>query len=287
MMKLRIFLAAAAVFLCAACSAPEMMPRSAAPVTALPATEPPASPPASPTPAPEPDYDSLSDKVIGWGIKKNSGAAPDIPDSVKAAAAKYDAYYADTSGAKTLYLTFDEGYENGYTASILDTLKSEGVPAAFFVTEPYLKKETALVRRMIDEGHTVGNHTAHHPNLAKLTPEKAKADIEELAALYKEMYGGDMRYLRPPEGAYSERVLALARSMGYKTVFWSFAYKDWDPDAQRGAAYAFDSVTRYLHDGAIVLLHAVSKDNAEALGDIIRWAKQQGYEFKGLDELCL
>lgn len=255
--------------------------------TALPTDVPTDAPTAEPTPTavPVPDYEQLSAKAIGWGIKKNKHAAPDIPAEVAEMCARYGAYYMDMSGKKTLYLTFDEGYENGYTASILDTLKAEGVTAAFFVTAPYLKTETELVRRMIDEGHIVGNHTARHSNLAADTVTDAEADIADLAALYKELYGGEMKYLRPPEGSYSERSLALGEYMGYKTIFWSFAYKDWDPSAQRGKEYAYESVTEYLHDGAVILLHAVSQDNAEALGDIIRFAKTEGYTFASLDEL--
>ena len=230
-------------------------------------------------------YADLSKKAIGWGIKKNKGAAPDIPADVAEMTERYDAWYMDFKNEKNLYLTFDEGYENGYTAQILDVLKEEGVTAAFFVTGPYLKKETELVRRMIDEGHIVGNHTVNHPNLAKLSPEKMREEVQSLSDMFAELYDGEMKYVRPPEGAYSEQVLALMKDMGYKTVFWSFAYKDWDPDEQKGADYAFKNVTEYLHDGSVILLHAVSKDNADALRSIIQYAKNNGYTFKSLNEL--
>jgi peptidoglycan-N-acetylmuramic acid deacetylase len=192
----------------------------------------------------------------------------------------------DSSKPKALYLTFDEGYENGYTASILDTLKKCGVPAAFFITGPYAKTETELVQRMIDEGHTLGNHTVNHPNLPKLSSsEKMIKELDDLNSIVTEKYGVEMKYMRPPEGEWSERLLAAAQSAGYKTILWSFAYRDWDTKTQKGADYAFEQVTPYLHNGAILLLHAVSSDNAAALERIIEYAKSEGYEFRSLDEL--
>ena len=230
-------------------------------------------------------YDNLNSSAIGWGFKKNKGAPPDITDSVKVMFSKYNTYYMDFNTPKSLYLTFDEGYENGYTAQILDVLKETGTPAAFFVTAPYLEKETELVKRMIDEGHIVGNHTKNHPNLAKISPQKAAEELLELDKLFSDKYGGKMNYMRPPEGEYSERLLALANDLGYKTIFWSFAYRDWDVKNQKGTEFAYNSTVPYLHDGAILLLHAVSKDNANALTSIINYAKEQGYTFKSLDEL--
>lgn len=230
-------------------------------------------------------YHNLSNKAYGWGFKKNKGNEPDIPDSIKDMFSKYNTYYMDQNKPKSLYLTFDEGYENGYTAQILDVLKKTETPAAFFVTAPYLKKETELIKRMIDEGHIIGNHTVNHPNLAKCDLKKAASELSQLNSLFSELYGGNMIYMRPPEGEYSEQVLALASDMGYKTIFWSFAYRDWDINNQKGADFAYNSTVPYLHDGAILLLHAVSKDNANALESIINYAKEQGYAFKSLDEL--
>lgn len=158
--------------------------------------------------------------------------------------------------------------------------------AAFFVTGPYLEKETELIKRMVDEGHIVGNHTVNHPNLHKLAePNLIAKELNDLNEKFFEEYGENMEYMRPPEGEYSERVLAVANSMGYKTVLWSFAYKDWDVNNQKGNGYAFEQVAPYLHNGAILLLHAVSKDNAESLGRIIEYAEEQGYSFAGLEEL--
>jgi len=232
------------------------------------------------------DFSGVSNKGSGWGFVKNKGKAPDIYQSTQDLFRNYNTFYVDPKQSKTIYLTFDEGYENGHTAVILDVLKEHDVKAAFFVTGPYLEKETLLVERMINEGHIVGNHTVNHPNLHKLSdPRKMADELEQLNRRFFEKYGKNMKYRRPPEGEYSERVLAVANKLGYKTIFWSFAYKDWDVNSQKGADYAFNQVTPYLHDGAIILLHAVSKDNAESLGRIITYAKEQGYVFGTLDEL--
>lgn len=233
------------------------------------------------------DFSGIDNTSCGWGLKKIKGEAPEIPEKYKNLLKKYNAFHMGDTAEKAVYLTFDEGYENGYTAQILDTLKKYEVPAAFFVTGAYLEKEEALIKRMLDEGHIVGNHTVNHPNLPKLVG--AEAMTKELCSLnekFASMYGGaQMTYMRPPEGEYSERLLAVADAIGYKTIFWSFAYKDWDPSVVNGAEYAFEQITPYLHSGAILLLHAVSKDNADALGDVIDYARSNGYTFKSLDEL--
>ncbi|MCH5184721.1 MAG: polysaccharide deacetylase family protein [Oscillospiraceae bacterium] len=232
------------------------------------------------------DFSSVNNSGTGWGFKKTKGSEPEIYQKTKDMLAKYDAYYMDQTKPKALYLTFDEGYENGYTGAILDTLKKCDVKAAFFITGGYLKTEKELIRRMIDEGHIVGNHTVNHPNLHKLSdPVKISAELSELNRAVEEEFGYTMRYMRPPEGEYSERVLAVAQSSGFKTILWSFAYMDWDPQKQSGAAYAVEQVTPYFHDGEIILLHAVSSDNAAALETIINNAKAQGYQFRSLDEL--
>lgn len=242
--------------------------------------------PADVTSAQTADLYSIDNKGSGWGFVKNKEAPPDIPQEIVDMLKKYDAFYMDTSGEKVLYLTFDEGYENGYTAQILDVLKEYNVPAAFFVTGSYFDREPELIKRMVAEGHIIGNHTQNHPNLHRLeNPDKMKEDLKILDDKYFEMFGEHMKYMRPPEGEYSERVLATAKDAGYKTVFWSFAYRDWERDVNRGESYAIEQVTPYLHSGAIILLHAVSRDNAEALDDIIKYAKERGYVFKSLDEI--
>lgn len=229
---------------------------------------------------------ALDNKGAGWGFVKVKGSKPSIPKKTQELFQKYDTYYMDPREEKVLYLTFDEGYENGFTAPILDTLKKCEVPAAFFITGSYLDREADLVKRMVEEGHIVGNHTENHPNLHKLAdPEKMRTELTELDEKFYNMFGQHMKYMRPPEGEYSERVLALAKDAGYKTMLWSFAYKDWERDAIRGKQYAFDAVTPYLHSGCIILLHAVSQDNSDALEDIINYAKEAGYIFKSLDDL--
>lgn len=233
-------------------------------------------------------YEAIDNKGSGWGFKKTKGKEPEIPAAQQEVLKKYNAFYMDMSRPKRLYLTFDEGYENGYTASILDTLKEKNVPAAFFITAPYAKTQQELIKRMIAEGHILGNHTVHHPNLPKLADaEQIAAELNEMNALVLDMYGCEMKYMRPPEGEYSERVLAVAKDLGFKTVLWSFAYRDWDVNAQKGREYAVNEVVPYFHNGAVLLLHAVSKDNAEALGEIIDKARADGYEFASLDEIII
>ena len=230
-------------------------------------------------------YEALDGSGMGWGFVKKKGQAPDISNKDKEMFSKYDCYYIGDNSSKTMYLTFDEGYENGYTSKILDVLEATKTPAAFFVTGPYLESQTELVQRMIDDGHIVGNHTVNHLNLPQQTVETVQKELSDLNKTAEDKYGYTMTYMRPPEGEWSERVLAVARDMGFKTILWSFAYKDWDVNQQRGAQYALSSVTPYLHDGAILLLHAVSSDNANALEDIINYAREQGYTFKSLDEI--
>ncbi|MBE7048746.1 MAG: delta-lactam-biosynthetic de-N-acetylase [Ruminococcaceae bacterium] len=232
----------------------------------------------------ETGYESYSNTMYGWGLKKNVNAPPDIPDSIKTLINTYHAIYLDST-PRSLYLTFDEGYENGYTEKILDVLKENNVKAAFFVTGPYLEKEEKLVRRMIEEGHIVGNHTVHHPSMPQLdSTEKVKEEITQLAKMFQEKYGQEMKYFRPPRGEYSERTLKICEDLGYTNVFWSFAYKDWDVNQQKGTDHAYNQIKKGVHDGAVLLLHAVSKDNAEVLDKIIKDLKSEGYRFKSLDE---
>ena len=230
-------------------------------------------------------YESLSTQGQGWGFVRKKGKAPDIPSAQVELLRKYNGEYLGKEDEKALYLTFDEGYENGFTAVILDVLAKTKTPAAFFVTGPYLEGQKELVKRMIDEGHTVGNHTVNHLNLPNQPPETVSDEITELNEMCEEMYGYKMQYMRPPEGEFSEKSLAVTNDLGMRTIMWSFAYKDWDINNQKGADYAYESVMPYLHDGAVILLHAVSSDNASALERIITDAKKAGYTFKTLDEL--
>ncbi len=230
-------------------------------------------------------YDGLDNNGTGWGLVRKKGEPPEIPVEQQRVLEENGGFYIDKRGGKNLYLTFDEGYENGFTDDILDTLKEKQVPAAFFVTGPYLEGQGDLIRRMLDEGHIVGNHTINHVNLPKQSISVMRDEVDGLSERCMELYGTGMKYMRPPEGEYSERTLAAARDMGYATIMWSFAYKDWDVNCQQGADYAYEQVTKYLHDGAIILLHAVSSDNAGALGRIIDYARENGYTFRSLDYL--
>ncbi|MBR0365635.1 MAG: polysaccharide deacetylase family protein [Clostridia bacterium] len=231
------------------------------------------------------DYKSLSNDGSGWGFVKRKGTPPDIPKAQTGLLERYNGRYMGLSGEKYLYLTFDEGYENGFTAPILDVLKKTETPAAFFVTGPYLEGQSDIIRRMADEGHIIGNHTVNHLNLPKQPTETVKSEITKLNEKCRELYGYTMVYMRPPEGEFSERTLAITNDLGMRTIMWSFAYKDWDINVQQGADYAYNSVMPYLHPGAVILLHAVSSDNAAALERIINDAKAQGYVFRSLDDL--
>ena len=229
-------------------------------------------------------YEHLSNNTYGWGLKKNKNAPPEVPTEIVELITAKGGIYKDNE-PKTLYLTFDEGYENGYTAQILDVLKRQNVPAAFFVTGPYLKKEKELIQRMVDEGHIVGNHTVNHPSMPSVkSAEKLKKEITDLADAFYEQTGQTMRFFRPPMGEYSERTLAITQELGYTTVFWSFAYRDWETNAQKGREYAYKQITEGVHDGAVLLLHAVSRDNAEALEQVITDLKATGYQFRSFED---
>ena len=193
---------------------------------------------------------------------------------------------APKESGKVLYLTFDCGYEyENLTADILDTLKQKQVPAAFFCTLDHIKKEKEIISRMIREGHIVGNHSATHPSFATISREKMMKEIEETENYLREHYGYVSKFFRFPAGEYTTRALDLVASLGYVSVFWSVAYNDWNTEKVQGKDYAAQTVVSRLHDGAIILLHSVSRDNAAALGEIIDRARQQGYSFRALDEI--
>ena len=197
---------------------------------------------------------------------------------------KHSAFTVDTSGEKVLYLTFDCGYEyENLTSRVLDTLKDKSVTATFFCTLDHIKKEPELISRMIKQGHIVGNHSTTHPSFATITREKMAKEIEETENYLRENFGYSAKYFRFPAGEYNESALELIGSLGYRSVFWSLAYDDWDTSKVRGKDYAIDKVMSRLHPGAVILLHSVSKDNAEALGDIIDKARAQGYRFESLE----
>ncbi len=224
--------------------------------------------------------------VYRWGLKRNKNSIPPEVGSIeKTALYKYGGKYIGNSEKKVLYLTFDEGYEQGYTEQILDVLRDNNVKAVFFVTGPYLDRNPELIRRMIEEGHEVGNHTVHHYSLPEKTQSVIESEILELDRVFYEKYGKHMRTLRPPRGEYNEATLEVARGLNHTCIMWSFAYEDWLLNKQRGTEYAYKMVMDHLHNGAVLLLHAVSKDNANALDRIIKDAKKQGYSFGTVDEL--
>lgn len=226
---------------------------------------------------------SLSTEAINhsYGVSKD-GVPHEISINNQKIYEKYGGLCLDTSGEKCIYLTFDCGYENGCTEKILDTLKEKNVTAAFFVTLPLVKSNPEIVARMINEGHIVGNHSDTHPNFSTISRTQMVKEIENLDNYLRENFGYSAPFFRFPEGACSESALELVQSIGYTSVFWSSAYADWDIENPKGKQYAFDTVTSRLHPGCVLLLHAVSYDNADALGDIIDYAKEQGYVFKGL-----
>ena len=229
--------------------------------------------------------DSYS-KLRSWGIKRGvNGELPKADPGAPELLSKYNSLYLADTNKKTIYLTFDEGYENGYTSKILDVLYENKVNAIFFITGPYLEKEDALIRRMLDEGHGIGNHTINHKSLPLLDDKEIEEEVVGLDRKFHSKYGRNMVFLRPPKGEYSERSLSITSKLGYVNVFWSFAYDDWAVDRQRGWEYAFKKVTDNLHNGAVILLHAVSRDNAEALDAIIHHARESGYEFGDVFEL--
>ena len=222
----------------------------------------------------------------GWGLKfHKDGQRPDGNSSMEELAA-YDAFYAQDTEEKVLYLTFDCGYENGNTEPILDALKKHGTPAAFFVVGPYTESEPELVRRMADEGHIVGNHTWHHPDLTQLDMESLEKELTDVENAYREATGRDMqKYLRPPQGRYSGSSLQRTKDLGYRTIFWSLAYEDWNQDAQPAREDALDILTRRIHPGAIVLLHNTSSTNAAVLDELLTRWEEMGYDFRPLTEL--
>ena len=222
-----------------------------------------------------------------WGLNfRTPGAAPIGPAS-SAELFRYNAAYIGNSQEKVLYLTFDAGYENGCTGKILDILKKHNVPAAFFLVGNYLQQNPDLVRRMVEEGHIVGNHTMHHYNMSKISDQSAfEKELKDLEALYFDATGQEMpKFYRPPQGTYSESNLQMAKALGYKTVFWSLAYVDWNNDKQPTAEYAFSKLLPRTHDGAVVLLHSTSSTNAAILDELLTKWEEMGYRFALISEL--
>lgn len=227
-------------------------------------------------------YNKLSSKKQGWGFRRTE-KGPEFSEDQIREMNEYDCIYKEDTDEKNIYLTFDEGYENGYTSIILDTLREKDVKAAFFVTGAYVKGNSDLIKRMASEGHIIGNHTVNHPSLPEISDsEKLKEELFELDRLVYGICGYKTEFLRPPKGEYSQRTLAITRDLGYTNVFWSQAYVDWDNKVT--ADDAFEKITSSLHPGCVLLLHAVSKGNVESLGRVIDYARKEGYTFKSLTE---
>ena len=222
-----------------------------------------------------------------WGLNFRTEGVPPVGNVGTAQLKQYDAAYLGDASKQVIYLTFDAGYENGCTEKILDVLQKHQVKAAFFLGGNYIEKNADLVRRMVKEGHIVGNHTMHHYDMSKLSDKASfTKELTDLETLYKTATGMDMpKFYRPPQGIYSEENLKMAQRLGYKTVFWSLAYVDWKNDAQPTRQPAFDKLLPRTHNGAVVLLHSTSKTNAQILDELLTKWKSMGYRFETLDAL--
>ncbi|MCI5919629.1 MAG: delta-lactam-biosynthetic de-N-acetylase [Roseburia sp.] len=232
---------------------------------------------------------SIAEEVDNWGLgfgesgKEVQPTGNASPDELK----KYDTYYVGDSAEKKLYLTFDCGYENGNTEPILDALKKHQAPGTFFVVGHFLETAPDLVKRMVADGHTVGNHTYHHPDMSSISDLTSfQKELKDVEKLYQEITGETMtKYYRPPQGKYSTENLKMAKELGYHTFFWSLAYVDWNVDAQPTKEEAFDKMIGRIHPGAIVLLHSTSSTNAQVLDELLTKWEEMGYTFHPLSEL--
>ena len=222
-----------------------------------------------------------------WGLSfKKEGYAPKGPATAQELAQFNAAFLGDTTN-KRIYLTFDSGYENGCTEKILDILKKHHVPAAFFLVGNYIERNPELVKRMISEGHIVGNHTMHHYDMSRIKEkENFEKELTDLETLYKEVTGQEMeKYYRPPQGIYSQENLEMASALGYKTLFWSLAYVDWNNQSQPSREQAMSKLLPRIHNGAVVLLHSTSRTNAEVLDEVLTEWKKMGYSFGDISEI--
>ncbi len=226
--------------------------------------------------------------VGNWGLSFREDGQPPVGNATAAELAQYDAYYIGDTGEKTLYITFDAGYENGHTASILDTLKKHKIQAAFFIVGHYLDSAPALVKRMVAEGHIVGNHTYHHSDMSAIADETAfRNELTATEEAYAAIVGSPMPKLyRPPQGKYSVDNLRMAKALGYKTLFWSLAYVDWNKNSQPTPQQAYDKLLPRIHNGAVVLLHSTSSTNAQILDELLMKWKEMGYSFGSPATLC-
>ena len=227
----------------------------------------------------------ISNKKIGWGIKRgNNHEQPNLGSTNKELIEKYAGISIGSNLNKNVYLTFDAGFEAGYTEKILEVLKQNDVKATFFLTAHYINSEPDLVQKMIDDGHIIGNHTVNHKSMPDIDNETIKKEVMDLHTAVYEKFNYEMKYIRPPKGEYSERTLAYTNTLGYKTVMWSLAYDDWDEKKQGRESYGKEKILSNIHNGAVILLHSTSKDNSNILDECIKEIKKMGYEFKSIDE---
>ena len=227
----------------------------------------------------------VSTKKIEWGIKRNDNhEQPDVGSENRKILEENNGICLGNKENKTIYLTFDEGYEAGYTSEILKILKENDVKATFFLTAHYVNTQEDLVKQMIDEGHIIGNHTVNHKSMPSLTEEEIKKEVMDLHQSVYEKFGYEMKYIRPPKGEFSEKTLQVTNTLGYENVMWSFAYEDWNEEKQPDEEKAKNKILNNLHNGEIMLLHGNSKTNMNILDGVIKEAKNMGYVFKSLDE---
>ena len=230
---------------------------------------------------------AIAPAADNWGLSFQEEGQPPVANATFGELEKYDTYYAEDTDEKVIYLTFDCGYENGNTAPILDALKKHNANAAFFVVGNFISTSPDLIKRMHEEGHTVGNHTYNHPDMSKISTKEAfEKELKDVENAYKEITGEEMtRYYRPPQGKYSTENLQMAKDMGYHTFFWSLAYVDWYQDKQPSREEAFDKLLGRIHPGAVVLLHSTSSTNGEILDELLGKWEEMGYTFQSLDQL--
>ncbi len=222
-----------------------------------------------------------------WGLSYQKDGDLPVGNASAQELIKYNAVYTGNPSEKKIYLTFDAGYENGYTPHILDVLKKHNVKAAFFLVGNYIETSPGLVKRMVSEGHIVGNHTYSHPDMSQISDEKSFFDeLSKLESLYKTATGQPMqKFYRPPQGKFSENNLKMAQKLGYRTVFWSLAYVDWYNDDQPTKEEAFKKLVPRIHNGAIILLHSTSKTNSDILDELLTKWESMGYQFGTLNEI--
>lgn len=228
---------------------------------------------------------TLSNELLAWGFRRGENHNQATLDTKSEKVIRdYEGISMGNKDSNKVYLTFDCGYEAGYTEAILDALAENNVKATFFITAHYLNTASDIVKRMIEEGHIVGNHTVNHKCLPNISDEEIKEEVMKLHNAVFEKFGYEMTYFRPPKGEFSERVIKIVKDLGYTTVMWSSAYDDWDTNKQGREEYGKKKILENMHNGCVLLLHATSEDNSKILNDVIKDIKNSGYEFKNINE---